>query len=190
MPSRAKLSTGCSRRNVRTSPAKAVSAAVSAKSISSVPLHQLLNGGPEVRAGAVEMRMHGKGAAEQTGRLLILADGQMTETLSGQGAEVIRVSRERLAAVGDRAREVPGQVAHGGALVPGLGEVGRRLDQLREDVRRPPEILPLHRLDALAQPPVELRPARLMPELPQLGGRLRGAHGIVTPQHGQRLALR
>src|SRR5687767_7375142 len=116
MPSSGKRSTGLASRKRRTSSANATSAAVKANSIRSVPSHELLHGRPEVRASAVEMRMDGKRQPAQVGRLAILAEGQVAERLTRERSEMIRIAGQCLAAIGDGADVVLGEVAHGRAL--------------------------------------------------------------------------
>jgi len=135
------------------------------------------------------MGMDGQGAAEEVGGLAVLLERDMAESLARQRAEMIRVARERLAAVGDRAGIVLRHVSDGRALVPALGELRRPLDQPREDGVGLRELLTLHRLDPLEEECVELRVTRLVPQLPQRGRRAGRPHGIVASQHRQRLAF-
>src|SRR5688572_10711475 len=109
MPSSGNRSTGFASRNRRTSSAKATSAAVKANSIRSVPFHELLHGRPEIRAGAVEMRVDGEREPAQVGCLPILLERQVAERLSRERAEVIRIARERPATVCDGADVVLGE---------------------------------------------------------------------------------
>src|SRR5207247_1173634 len=75
----------------------------------------------------------GQGQPGQIGRLAERPERQMAEALVRKRPEMARVARERLAAVGDRARVILCQVSDGGALVPALGKRRRLLDQPRED---------------------------------------------------------
>src|SRR5262249_41945758 len=122
-------------------------------------------------------------------RLAVLRERHVTEALAGQRPEVIRVARERLAAVGDRAGIVLRHVPDRRALVPALGELRRRVDQPREDAVSLFQTSALHRLDAPQKQGIELAPSRLMPQLPQRVCRASGTRGIVAAQNGQRLSL-
>src|SRR3989454_12325186 len=119
---------------------------------------------------------------EEIGRLADLAERQMAEALARKRPEMARVARERLAAVGDRARVILCQVSDGGALVPALGKRRRLLDQSREDRLRGRQIVTLDRLDPLAQERVQLRIARSVPHLPQRRLGARGPHEVIAPQ--------
>src|SRR5207249_1525023 len=120
----------------------------------------------EIVPRALEPRMDGEGAPEHRRRLAVPAERHVAEPLPRQRPEVVRVARERLLAVGDRALVVLGHVADGRALVPALGERGRLLDHLREDRLGPAEIAPLHRPDALAHERVDPAAPRAAPHLP------------------------
>src|SRR4029077_10138080 len=76
-----------------------------------IALDGLGQGQDQVSPRGLEMRMHLEGAAEQAGRLAILAEGEVAESLAGQGAEVARVAGEGLAAVGDGPVVAPGEKA-------------------------------------------------------------------------------
>ena len=69
--------------------------------------------------------MHREGAPEQDRRLAVLAEGKVTEALAGEGAEVMRISGQGLAAVGDGTLEVLREKADGRSLVPAFDELGR-----------------------------------------------------------------
>src|SRR5438445_7071042 len=99
----------------------------------SVPPYELAQRRAQVLSRAAEVRMHGQRQPEEIGRLAELAERQMAEALARKRPEMARVARERLAAVGDRARVILCQVSDGGALVPALGKRRRLLDQPRED---------------------------------------------------------
>src|SRR2546428_10583055 len=113
----------------------------------------------------------------------------MAEALTRERAEMIRIARESLPAVGDRADVVLREVSYRRALVPAFGELRRRFDQPREEAVRLLELLALHRLDPLQEQRVERRLTGLGPQLPP-GGRGAGRPpGILTSQHLQRLTL-
>ena len=76
------------------------------------------------------MRVLGQRAAEPVQRLAIVAAGAVDQAQTRKGAEMARFQRQHLHAVGHRSVEAPRQIIGGGAPVPGLGEAGRRLDQL------------------------------------------------------------
>src|SRR6266511_5408538 len=103
-----------------------------------------------------EIRIHREGAPEHRRRVAWLAEGQMAQTLSREGAEVIRLAGDGLLAIGDGAFVVAREVAHGGALVPAFGEVGRARGEPGEARFGLDEILALHRLDALEEKRVDL----------------------------------
>src|SRR5882724_3283108 len=204
MPSRGKRSSGCSRRKRRTSSAKAVSAGLNANSMAdyaasvrrrrastldSIPPHQLVQRRPQIRAPALEVGMDRQRAPEQIRGFPELGEGQVAEALTRERAEMIRVAREGLPAVLDRAGIALREVSYRRALVPAFGELRRRLDQPREEAVRLLELLALHRLDPLQQERVELRLTGLVPQLPQRGRGAGRPHGIVTSQHRQCLTL-
>src|SRR5687767_14611900 len=89
----------------------------------SVPLHQLAQRRAQILAGVLEMRMDLERPSEQGRGLAELAERDVAQPLAGQGAEVIRIPRERLHAVRDRAFVVARHVPEGGALVPGLRKI-------------------------------------------------------------------
>src|SRR5207245_3114384 len=113
----------------------------------SVPPYELAQRRGQVVSGAVEVRMHGQRQPEEIGRLAELAERQMAEALARKRPEMARVARERLAAVGDRARVILCQVSDGGALVPALGKRRRLLDQSRGGRLRVPPLVSLARPD-------------------------------------------
>src|SRR5258706_256519 len=82
------------------------------------------------------MRMDLQGAAKRDRGLAELAERHMAEPLAGSGAEMIRIARQRLPAVGDGGRETAQHEARGGALVPALGEAGVELDDAAEEGQR------------------------------------------------------
>src|SRR5687767_741408 len=189
MPSKAKRSTGLAARKPRTSSAKARSEALKANSIRSVPFHQLLHGRPEIGAGAVQMRMNRERAPAQICGLAIFAEGEVAERLPRERAEMMWIARERLATVGDGADVVLREITDRRPLVPALREAGRDRDQPVEMLLGLRELLRLHGLDAAPQQVVELRPPRLMPQLPERGGGGGGADGVRRAQDGQRFLL-
>src|SRR5437879_12225558 len=75
-----------------------------------VPANRLAHGHREIVPRPLETRMHGEGAPEQSRRLAVAAQRHVAEPLTRQRAEVVRVPRERLLAVGDRALVVLGHV--------------------------------------------------------------------------------
>src|SRR5437660_11378405 len=77
--------------------------AISGPPISLVPFHDLVQRRPQIRSAALEMGMDSQGAAEEVGGLAVLLERDVAEALARQRAEMIRVARERPAAVGDRA---------------------------------------------------------------------------------------
>src|SRR5207244_3962522 len=95
------------------------------------------------------------------GRLAVAAERHVAEPGARQRAEVMRVARERLLAVGDRALVVLGHVADGRALVPALGERGSPRDHAGEDGLGAGEVPALHDGDALAKERVDLGAATL-----------------------------
>src|SRR5688572_17379956 len=96
---------------------------------SSVPLHQLLHGRPEVRAGAVEVGMDGQRATAELRGLAVLAQRQVAERLAGQGPEVVPIACERLAAIVDGRGVALREVPYGRALVPAFRELGGDFDE-------------------------------------------------------------
>src|SRR6266542_1748324 len=113
------------------------------------------------------MWMHGERPAEELGGFTELAERQMAESLTGQGAEVIGITGERLPAVGDRRRILSGHVANRRPLVPPLGEGRRLVDQARERRIGGHQVLTLHGLDPLAQQAVEPGVTGAVPHLPE-----------------------
>src|SRR5439155_10379168 len=93
-----------------------------------VALRRLGEGGGKVVARGAEMRVHVEGAPEHDRGIVMLAEGQVAESLTGQCPEVVRVPGQRLAAVSDGGLELAEEVAHGGALVPPFREPGRLRD--------------------------------------------------------------
>src|SRR2546426_2260818 len=69
----------------------------------SVPLHELAQRRAQVLARTAKVRMHGQRQPKEIGRLTELAEPQVAEALTRKRPEMVRVARERLAAVGDRA---------------------------------------------------------------------------------------
>src|SRR5437773_10629435 len=98
----------------------------------SVPPYELAQRRAQVLSRAVEVRMHGQRQPEEIGRLAELAERQMAEALARKRHEMARVARERLAAVGERARVILCKVSAGSALVPALGHLRTLPDQPRE----------------------------------------------------------
>ncbi len=90
-------------------------------------------------------------APEQIRGLPELAEHQMAEALTRERAEMIRIAREGLPAVGDRGDVVLREVSYRRALVLAFGELRRRFDQPREEAVRLLELLALHRLDPLQE---------------------------------------
>src|SRR4029077_7188891 len=99
------------------------------------------------------------------------------------------IAPKRLLAVGDRPREILGHVADGGPLVPALRELGGALDDAGEHALRGLELLPLDRLDALAEEPVHVRNAGVTPHLPERGLRARHERGVGVADCGERFGL-
>src|SRR5207244_10663164 len=102
-------------------------------------------------AGAGETWMHRESAPEHRRRLAVAAERHVAEPGARQRAEVMRVARERLRAIGDRALVVLGHVADGRALVPPLGERGSPRDHAGEDGLGAGEVPALHDGNALAE---------------------------------------
>src|SRR5919198_6529504 len=97
------------------------------------------------------MRMYFQCPAKADRRFAKFIERHVTEPLAGGGAEMICIARQRLLAVGDRAREIALHEAHGSAFIPAFGKVGLELDDAAEERFRLSEFLPLHRFDAGAK---------------------------------------
>src|SRR5262249_28038426 len=100
-----------------------------------VALHGLGERAGQVLAGGRQMRMDREGGPEEPGGLTMLTERHVTETLPGEGAEVVRLAGQCFPAILDGGFELPHHVAHGGALVPRLGEIGSEGDETVEDRR-------------------------------------------------------
>ena len=72
----------------------------------------------QVLADRREVGMDGEGAPEERGRHSRLAPREVTEALTGEGAEVARVARQRRLAVGDGTREAYVGIASLASAVP------------------------------------------------------------------------
>src|SRR5215470_5272321 len=156
----------------------------------SVPLHDLAERGAQVVARAPQVRMHGEGAPEEQGRLVELAQHQMAEALAREGPEVVGIAGEGLSTIRNGGGIVLGHVTDGGPLVPSLREGRGRLDEAGEGGFRRVQILPLHRLDPVAEHPVEPRVAGAVPHPPESVGSARGRRHIVASKSVERLLLR
>ena len=78
--------------------------------------------------------------------------------------------------------EILREIADGRALVPALREVGRDLDDLGEEVLGAWEVACLHGGHAVAEQAVDLGDAGAAPDLPERGGGVRRARGVVAGQ--------
>src|SRR5205085_10218821 len=63
----------------------------------SVPLHQLVERRAQVRAAALEVRMHRERTPERFCGPLIFTQREVAEALTRERAEMVRIARERLA---------------------------------------------------------------------------------------------
>src|SRR6266536_5297368 len=136
---------------------RAVKARTASRPRRSVPLHELAQRRAQIGPRAAEVWMHGQRPAETVGLFLVLLEREVAEALPRQRAEVVRVARDGLTAIRDRARIVLRDEARGRALVPAFRVPRRHLDHAREERLRRLHVLPLHRLDPLAEDRIHLR---------------------------------
>src|SRR5262249_36281135 len=104
----------------------------------------------------IEVRMYLERPSEEVRRLAVLSDRHVTQALAGQRTEVMRVSVEGLAAVGNGAVVVSGEIANSRSLVPAFGEARRPRDHLRKAGFGFDEISALHGLHAFLEELIHL----------------------------------
>ena len=138
----------------------------------SIALVRLGQGRSQVVARRGQGREDIEGSPQESRRLPVLAERHVAEPLAGKRADVVRVSGQRLLAVGNGSRVILRQVADRRPLVPPFRKVGGPLDDPGEQGESLLHLLPLDRLNLLSEEQVHLVDSRPAPDLPERGFRL------------------
>src|ERR671924_2397418 len=113
------------------------------------------------------MRMNFQRSAKTDRSFLVLAKGHMAKALTGSGAEMIGIARQRCLAIRDGAFEVLHQITDRRSLVPSFSKIRRQSNDAGEYNLCLRQILALHRLHSSAKDSVHFQIPRPTPAPPE-----------------------